>query len=140
MPSLIVQTFPQQVHILDISPYNNFLVTCMVWAEVEGEGVPLKLSINWKKRVKFQTDSSPMVEFFSVPFSEYEVNGPPDNSSMHQSVLWSSETDTENSITYRCLASFEQDDGKHKLKFSDSHISIEGKYTYYHSKQCNLLL
>ena len=129
MPSLTVQTFPSRVHILDFPPYNHFLVTCTVWAEVEDERVPLAISIDWKKRVESQTNSGPRVQFFSITMSELEVNGSPTNGYIYQSMQQSHETDTENSITYRCRASFQLDADRRKTEIGDSHIAVVGKYT-----------
>ena len=122
MPSLIVQTVPQRIRILNVPPYNNFSVTCTAWAELEGKKVPLALSMDWIKRVECQTHSK--LKFSKVA----NVHVVTDNNCTYMSTLKSDEIDTENSISYRCRASIKRDVDTRKLAFNNSHITVVGKY------------
>ena len=82
-----------------MSPYNQFTVTCNVSAEAEGETVPLEMTVDWVRRTQ---PSSGDATFSNVPSTEYETTGSPEDG--YQSTLNTTETDTENMITYRCRA------------------------------------
>ena len=94
-PSVVVESSPSSVRILNVPPYNQFTVTCTARAEVEGETVPLELTVDWVRRAGHYS-------FSDVPSTEYETTGSPEDG--YQSTLTTTETDTENMITYRCRA------------------------------------
>ena len=52
VPTLVMETSPSIVRILDVPPYNQFTLSCTVWAEALGEKIPLPLTIDWIKRVQ----------------------------------------------------------------------------------------
>ena len=80
-------------------PYNQFTVTCTARAEVGGETVPLGMTVDWLRRAE---SSSGSVSFSNVTSTEYETTGSPEDG--YRSTLNTTETDTENTITYRCRA------------------------------------
>ena len=94
-PSVVVESSPSSVRILNVPPYNQFTVTCTARAEVGGETVPLEMTVDWVRRAG--PDS-----FSDVSSTEYETTGSPEDG--YQSTLTTTETDTENTITYRCRA------------------------------------
>ena len=96
---MVVESSPSSVRILNVSPYNQFTVTCTARAEVEGETVPLEMTVDWLRRTQ---PSSGSVTFTDVPSTEYETAGSPEDG--YQSTLTTTETDTENTIRYRCNA------------------------------------
>ena len=123
VPSLIVITSPSLLRVLDMPPYNQFVLSCTVWAEVEGERVPLEISVDWIKRLSSGTE----VEFMEVPAEDYMLTGSDDNE-VYQSLLESSETSAEGSTSYRCRASIVRDiGGALKRKTSDAHIAVVGE-------------
>ena len=61
-----------------------------------------------------------------LPSSDYELSGSPHDG--YQSILTSSETDSQSSISYRCRASFVLDVNQVVSEFSESLIAIVGKY------------
>ena len=44
-PSLVVQTSPSSIRILNVSPYNQLTVTCTASTEANGQRVPLEMTI-----------------------------------------------------------------------------------------------
>ena len=98
-PTLVVQTTPSSLHILDVSPYNQFTVSCSARAELEGETVPLTITVDWI--VRKQKPSSPS-SFFAVPSTRYRTIGSPEDG--YLSILNTTETDTASTITYQCKA------------------------------------
>ena len=98
-PTLVVQTTPSSLHILDVSPYNQFTVSCSARAELEGETVPLTIIIDW--RVKKDKPSS-LSSFSAVPSTRYRTTGSPEDG--YLSILNTTETDTVNTTSYRCRA------------------------------------
>ena len=98
-PSVVVESSPSSVRILNVSPYNQFTVTCTARAEVEGETVPLEITVDWLRRTQPRSGAA---TFSDVPSTEYETTGSPEDG--YQSTLTTTETDTENMITYRCRA------------------------------------
>ena len=127
MPSLIVQTSPAGVRILDAPPYNSFLVTCIAWAEVDRKRVPLKISVDWIKWVEPQTNTGPIVQPSNISLNACVLDELSDEIYVY-STLKCNETDGDSSITYRCCASIELDANKHKREFSDSRIVVAGEY------------
>ena len=98
----MVQTSPSSVHILDVAPYNQFTVTCTAWAELNGESIPHSMTIEWLRK---QTDGDPV----TVKPTQYETTVLPDHG--YQSILTTTETDTENMIRYRCIARLTDEGG-----------------------------
>ena len=96
----MVQTTPSSIRILDVAPHNHFTVTCTATAVVEGNTVPLEMAVEWRRRSQPPVGST---SFTDVPSDQYVTSGSPENG--YQSVLTTSETDTENIISYRCVAS-----------------------------------
>ena len=104
-PTLVVQTSPSSVRVLDVAPYNQFTVTCTARAEFNGEGIPYSMTIDWIRRK--QTDGA--VTFEDVDPTQYETTVIRDNG--YQSILTTTETDTQNMITYRCRAQLTDEGG-----------------------------
>ena len=101
-PTLVVQTSLSPLRVLDVCPYNQFTVTCTARAELNGEGIPYSMTIEWLR--KKQTESKMTVDggAEAVDPTQYETTVLPDNG--YQSILTTTETDTENTIRYRCRA------------------------------------
>ena len=127
MPSLIVQTSPSVVRILDIPPYNSFVLSCTVWAEVEGKRVPLDITVEWVKRVQLDADTGSVVRFTDIHPSEYELRGSPDNTDGYQSLIEGSETESVGSTSYRCRAHIVRDENALEREISDSLIAVVGE-------------
>ena len=98
-PTLVVQTTPSSLLILDVSPYNQFTVSCSARAELEGETLPLTISIDWI--VRKQKPSS-LFSFSAVPSTRYRTTGSREDG--YLSILNTAETDTVNTISYQCKA------------------------------------
>ena len=97
--TLVVQISPSSVRVLDVAPYNQFTVTCTARAEVNGEVVPYNLTIAWIRR-KEEDPSKPT--FAVVDPTQYDTTVLPDHG--YQSILTTTENDTQNIIGYRCRA------------------------------------
>ncbi len=100
-PSVMVESSPSSVHILNISPYNQFTVTCNVSAEVEGETLPLEMTVYWVRKAEASSDQP---SFSAVPSTKYVTTGSPEDG--YQSILTTTETDTMKKVLYRCRARF----------------------------------
>ena len=74
-------------------------MTCTASAEVNGQRVPLEMTIEWVRRSE---PSSGAASFSDVPSTDYETTGSPEDA--YQSILTTTETDTVNTISYRCRA------------------------------------
>ena len=98
-PTLVVQTSPSTLRILDVSPYNHFIVSCSARAELEGENVLLTIIMDWIVRKKKR---SLLPSFSAVPSTEYRTVGSPDDG--YLSILNTTETDTVSTTSYRCRA------------------------------------
>ena len=120
------------VRILDVPPYNQFLLSCSVWAEALGERVPLPLSIDWIKRVEIRTRSTPTLRFTAIVSKEPHLA--PDPADGYQSILVGSETNYEGSTSYRCRAAFLRDSGGANVqKTNDSLIAVVGMSPHTHN-------
>ena len=93
----MVQTSLSSLRVLDVAPYNQFTVTCTARAEFNGEIIPYSMTITWIRRK--QTDGG-AVTFEDVDPTQYETTVLSDHS--YQSILTTTETDTQNMIIYRC--------------------------------------
>ena len=98
-PTLVGQTSPSSLHILDVSPYNHFTVSCSARAELDGETVPLTIIMDWIVR---KQKRSSLPSFFAVPSTKYRTSGSPEDG--YLSILNTTERDTVNTISYRCKA------------------------------------
>ena len=98
-PTLVVQTTPSSLHILDVSPYNQFTVSCSARSELEGETVPLTITVDWI--VRKRKPSSPF-SFSAVPSTRYRTTASSEDG--YLSILNTTETDIVNTISYRCRA------------------------------------
>ena len=117
------------VRILDVPPYNQFLLSCTVWAEALGERVPLPLNIDWIKRVEIRTRPTPTLRFTAIVSEEPHLA--PDPADGYQSILVGSETNYEGSTSYRCRASFVR--GAYEQNTSDSLIAVVGTSQHIHN-------
>lgn len=91
---VVIKTTP---HLVSTTPYKRFTVTCTARAVIEGQTIPLEMTLNWRRR-----RLSDNVRFTRVPSTEYVTTGSSENG--YQSVLNTYELDTENRISYRCRA------------------------------------
>ena len=89
-----------------MAPYNQFTVTCTARAELNGEGIPYSMTIEWIRRE--QTDGG-AVTFEDVDPAQYETTVLPDHG--YKSILTTTETDTQNMISYRCRAQLTDEGG-----------------------------
>ena len=98
-PTLVVQTTPSSLRILDVYPYNQFTVSCSARAELEGETVPLTITMDWivRKQMPFSPSS-----FSAVPSTRYRTTGSPGDG--YLSILNTTETDIVSTISYHCRA------------------------------------
>ena len=119
-PSMVVESSPSSVRILNVSPYNQFTVTCTARAEVEGETVPLEMTVDWVRRAQ---PSSGYAAFLDVPSTEYETTGSPEDG--YQSTLTTTETDMENTIKYRCRAALVVDSNIKET--NDTDLTVVGE-------------
>ena len=88
----MVQTSLSPLRVLDVAPYNQFTVTCTARAELNGETIPLEIAIEWRKNGILLSSSDPM----------YMTTGSPESG--YQSILSTTETDTQNRVLYQCIA------------------------------------
>ena len=116
-PSLVVQTSPSSIRILNVPPYNQFTVTCTASAEVNGQRVPLEMTLEWKRK----SEPSSGAASFST---DYETTGSPEDG--YQSNLTTTETDTENTISYCCRA--RNTVGNMDWVTSESTLEVVGMY------------
>ena len=125
------------VRILDVPPYNQFLLSCTVWAEALGERVPLPLNIDWIKRVEIRTRPTPTLRFTAIVSEEPHLA--PDPADGYQSILVALETNYEGSTSYRCRAAFVRDSGgANDLQTSDSLIAVVGMSQHIHKYRASL--
>ena len=121
-PTLVVHTSPSSVRVLDVAPYNQFTVTCTARAELNGEGIPYSITIEWTRRE--QTDRG-AVTFEDEDPAQYETTM---LSGSYQSILTTTETDTQNMISYRCRARL-TDEGRNDLNITTTattDIEVQG--------------
>ena len=76
-PSLVVQTFPSSIRILNVSPYNQFTVSCTASAEVNGQSVSLEMTM---ERRHSSWHSGGSVMFSLVPSN---MTGFPEHTDQH---------------------------------------------------------
>ena len=125
-----METSPSVIRILDVPPYNHFLISCTVWAEALGERVPLPLTIDWIKRVLTLTGPSPGVRFSPVTSTD-KPHLSPDPADGYHSVLTGRETNSLVSTSYRCRASFVRGaGGATELQTSNSLVAVVGEPSF----------
>ena len=117
----MVQTFPSSIRILNVSPYNQFTVTCTASAEVNGQSVPLEMTMEWIRRTQ---PSSGVATFSRASSTDYATTGSPEDG--YKSILTTAETDTVNTISYRCRA--RNTIGRIDWVASDSIVEFVGMY------------
>ena len=113
---MVVETSPPSLQVPDVSPYNQFTVTCTARAEAGGEIVPLALTVGWTRQSGSDGASA-------VPSTEYETTGSPEDG--YQSTLNTTESDTENTITYHCRAALDIDSSIQQN--DDTVVTVIGK-------------
>lgn len=115
------------MRILDVWPYNQFILTCTAWAQVKSENVPIQMSIKWTKRVEIQTDSGRRLRFTDVSKEDYTVSGSPNNNHGYRSILAvNNETNAVAKTSYRCRATIERNTNDFKHTSRDSQIAVVG--------------
>ena len=116
-----MQTTPSSLHILDVSPYNQFTVSCSARAELEGETVPLTITVEWI--VRKQKPSS-LFSFSAVPSTRYRTTGSPEDG--YLSILNTTEIDTVNTVSYQCIANLVVGPNIIQRKKNDSAVKVVG--------------
>ena len=121
----MVQTSLSPLRVLDVAPYNQFTVTCTARAELNGEVVPYSMTINWIGRE--QTDGG-AVTFEDVDPTQYETTVLPDHG--YQSILTTTETDTQNMISYRCRARLTDERGNdiNSPRSATTDVEVQGMF------------
>ena len=114
----MVQTSLSPLRVLDVAPYNQFTVTCTARAELNGETIPLEITIEWRRNFIPLSSTDPI----------YMTTGSPESG--YQSILSTTETDSMNFI-YSCLARLAVDS---LIRAQDNiHLQVHGvcSYTYW---------
>ena len=96
-------------------------MNCTASAEVNGQSVPLEMTIDWVRRSQ---PSGGVATFSGVPSTDYETTGSPEDG--YQSILTTTEIDTENTISYRCRATITI--GRIHWVTNDSTLEFVGTY------------
>ena len=121
---LVVDTSPSSVYVLNVPPYNQFTVTCTARAEIDGETVPLEIIIRWTRITVSQSGS---MNTSSVPSTDYNTTAIGSPNRGYQSILTTTETDTDNTIAYRCRAWLLDDSDTTTItQTSDITVTVEG--------------
>ena len=120
--TLVVQISPTS---LDVSPYNQFTVTCTARAEFNGVSIPYSITIKWIRRE--QTDGG-AVMFEDVDPTQYETTVIPDNG--YLSILTTTENDTQNMISYRCRAQLTDEGGNdiNSPRSATTDVEVQGMF------------
>ena len=119
-PILTVEVSPSSV---TISPNDQFTVTCTARAEVDGQGVPVRV-LRW---VRITNSSSRSMKYSQLNSTEYDITRTGSPESGYQSNLTTTENDTVNMIIYRCRARISD-----TKNFSDVIVTVEGSH-------CNII-
>ena len=112
-----MQTTPSSLHILDVSPHDQFTVSCSARAELEGETVPLAIFIDWRVRKDKPSSHS---SFFAVSSTRYRTTGSPEDG--YLSILNITGTDIVNTISYCCRANLVVGTNIIQRKYSDTAV------------------
>ena len=118
VPNLSVTVFPTSYQTIDIVPFNDFTLKCMAIAYVQGQIVPLAISVVWTR----QQDG---ISEKNVSSSYFETSGTPEVG--YQSILSTTES-MITSVTYRCKASLNV--GRKIQGSSQSVVTVVSKYNY----------
>ena len=116
-----MQTTPSSLHILDVSPYNQFTVSCSARAELEGATVPATINMDWSVR---KDKPSSLSSFSAVSSTRYRTTGSPEDG--YLSILNTTETDTVNTISYHCRATLVAGTNIIQKKYSDTAVEVVG--------------
>ena len=100
-------------------------MTCTARAELNGEVIPYSMTIVWIRRE--QTDGGD-VTFEDVDPAQYETTVIPDNG--YQSILTTTETDTQNMISYRCRAQLTDEGGNdiNSPRSATTDVEVQGMF------------
>ena len=110
----MVQTSLSPLRVLDVAPYNQFTVTCTARAELNGETIPLEITIEWRRN--------------GIPLSSiYMTTGSPESG--YQSILRTTETDSMNRVLYQCIARLAVD--SFIRKNSNTYLQVQGVYIWH---------
>ena len=129
-PILTVEVSPSSV---TISPNDQFTVTCTARAEVDGQGVPVRV-LRW---VRITNSSSRSMKYSQLNSTEYDITRTGSPESGYQSNLTTTENDTVNMIIYRCRARMSR--YSTTRNFSDVIVTIEGSHyihLHYYDTKC----
>ena len=113
---LTVEVSPSSV---TISPNDQFTVTCIARAEVDGQGLPVEV-LRW---VRITTSPSGSVNYYQLNSTKYDIAVTGSPGSGYQSILTTTENDTVNMIIYLCRARISD-----TKNFSHVIVTIEGSY------------
>ena len=105
----------------NVPPYNQFTVTCTARAEIDGEIVPLDIIIQWTRITVSQSGS---MNETNLPSTDTTATSSPNRG--YQSILTTTETDTNNTITYRCRARLLDNSTSTIREISDITVTVEG--------------
>ena len=112
------------VCVLNVPPYNQFTVTCTARAKIDGETVPLEINIQW---TRISVSQSGSMNASQIPSTEYNATAIGSPNRGYQSILTTTETDIDNTITYRCRARLLDDsDNTTSRQTSDITVTVEG--------------
>ena len=114
----MVQTSLSSLRVLDVAPYNQFTVTCTARAELNGETIPLEITIEWRKNGILLSSSDPIYNIMTT--------GSPESG--YQSILSTTETESRNRVLYQCLARLAVD--RLIRENSNTYLQIQGVYMY----------
>ena len=116
VPRLVVQTSLSPLRVLDVCPYNQFTVTCTARAELNGETIHFDITIEWQRNLVLLSSSDQI----------YMTTGSPESG--YQSILSTTETDTQNRVIYQCIAQLTVDNQIHGQ--DNAYLQVQGVYSY----------
>ena len=119
VPILVVDT---SVCVLNVPPYNQFTVTCTARAEIDGETVPLEITIRWTRISVSQSGSMNASQISSTEYTNTAIGSP---NRGYQSILTTTETDIDHTIAYRCRARL-LDDSANIRQTSNITVTVQG--------------
>ena len=114
-PTLVVQTSLSPLRVLDVAPYNQFTVTCTARVEFNGKTIPLEITIEWRRNFVLLSSFDPIM---------YMTTGSPESG--YQSILSTTETDTQYRVIYQCFAQLAVDN--QTVGNSNTYLQIQGVY------------
>ena len=114
------------MYVLNVPPYNQFTVTCTARAEIDGEALPLEIIIRWTRITVSQSGS---INASNLPSTDYNIAAIGSPNRGYQSILTTTETDADNTITFRCRARLLDDSATTTIRqTSDITVTVEGIY------------